>query len=113
MQIDNYITPAAVLQELGRRVEWRRREIGITQQELASRCGVGKRTVERIEAGHDTQVSTLIKVMQSMGLGDRLEGLFPKAERSPMMALEKSNSLPRRIRKQTTGKQGWKWGDEE
>ena len=113
MRIDNYTTPETALKELGQRVEWRRREMGLTQQEMAEQCGIGKRTLERIEAGQDTQLSTLIRIMQAMGLGERLDGLFPKAERSPMMALEKTETLPRRIRKKSEEKQGWKWGDEE
>ena len=41
-------------QEFGRAVRERRRILGLTQEELADRCGVGKRFIVELEAGKAT-----------------------------------------------------------
>jgi transcriptional regulator with XRE-family HTH domain len=40
---------------------------GWTVDELAERAGIAPRTVARIEAGHDAQVSTFIAVAEALG----------------------------------------------
>ena len=40
---------------------------------LRSRRGVSKRTVERVEAGATTQMSTMIRILRVLGLLNRFE----------------------------------------
>jgi len=51
MKLNNSLTDATVLEELGRRLACARIAASLTQADLADRASVGKRTVERIEAG--------------------------------------------------------------
>lgn len=58
------------------RVHLRRRELGITQAQLATICGVTQQALSRIERG---QVVPRLRTMQSIagGLGTSMEALFP------------------------------------
>ncbi|MDD6253238.1 MAG: helix-turn-helix transcriptional regulator [Candidatus Cryptobacteroides sp.] len=52
----------------------RRKELGITQQELADRIGRGRSYVNRIEKGEtDMQLSSLLRIADALGLAVRLE----------------------------------------
>jgi transcriptional regulator with XRE-family HTH domain len=116
MKIDKQTTPEAVIGELGERIARRRIELGLTQAQAAAGAGVGKRTIERIEAGSDTQLSTLIRLLGVLDLADRLDQLIPPAGASPMEMLKhKGQPEPRKrvISKRASGPRApWKWGDE-
>ena len=119
MEIDKETTPQLALAELGSRILSRRIELGLTQAQLAEQAGVGKRTLERIEAGGDTQLTTLVRLFRILGLSNRLNELIPKPAASPMALLQNKDQVPpkRAKRKVAAGrkksKQPWKWGDEQ
>ena len=58
VRISGALTTEAALAELGLRLAQRRIQLGQTQDELATEAGVSKRTVERLEAGESTQLSS-------------------------------------------------------
>src|SRR5256885_5069911 len=64
MKLTTEMTDAAVLEELGARLHRRRIDADLTQAQLAEEAGVSKRTVERIEAGHSTDLAMLIRVLR-------------------------------------------------
>ena len=45
-----------------------RRERGWTQEKLAEECGVGIRTIQRLEAGNDASLETLSMVANALGV---------------------------------------------
>ena len=45
-----------------------RRERGWTQEKLAEECGVGIRTIQRLEAGSDASLETLLMVANALGV---------------------------------------------
>ena len=114
MRVNAQLSPEAVLAELGQRVERRRLGLGMTQAEAAKRSGLGKRTVERIEAGGDTQVSSLVRLLGVLDLMDGVDRLVPEAGPSPIELLK----LKGRQRKRASSKKehgtgrAWRWGDE-
>jgi putative molybdopterin biosynthesis protein len=57
------------------RIRSRRQAAGLSQQELARRCGLTRQAVNAIEAGHYVP-STLVALRLSMVLGCRVEELF-------------------------------------
>ena len=58
---------------LGVLLEKARKKLGITQQELAERCGTNKSYISRIENdASDIRLSTLMKIIQE-GLGGHLK----------------------------------------
>ncbi len=115
MKIEKQTTPEAVITELGMRMAQRRVELGMTQAEMAEQAGVGKRTIERIEAGTDTQLSTLIRLLSVLDLTEHLDHLVPEATVSPMKMLEhQAKPRKRAISKRAAKpKEPWKWGDEQ
>lgn len=98
--------------EIGRRVSMNRRSIGLSQEELAARAGVSKRSVERLESGvANPRLDVLVRVCLAMGLADRFERLLPEPELGPL-ALARGEKLPRRIRKhRKAARLAWKDGE--
>lgn len=55
--------------EFGRAVRDRRRALGLTQEELAGRCGVGKRFIVDLEAGKSTsQIGKALTAASEVGI---------------------------------------------
>jgi molybdopterin molybdotransferase/putative molybdopterin biosynthesis protein len=61
------------------RIRSRRQAFGLSQQELARRCGLTRQAVNAIEAGHYIP-GTLVALRLSMALGCRVEELFRLTE---------------------------------
>jgi putative molybdopterin biosynthesis protein len=61
------------------RIRGRRQAAGLSQQELARRCGLTRQAINAIEAGHYVP-STLVALRLSMTLGCRVEELFRLTE---------------------------------
>ena len=115
MKITKQIPPHIILQELGQRLARRRLDLGLTQAEAADEAGVGKRTVERIEGGGDTQVSTLIRLLRVLELVEGLDQLVPKAKLRPLDLLKLKGKQRKRASSRGTDKptDKWQWGDEK
>jgi transcriptional regulator with XRE-family HTH domain len=119
MQIDRYVTDEALLAELGKRLERTRLERNLTQRELASEAGVERKSIQRVEAGQDVKLVTLIRILRALGLVGALDQLVPQPMPSPIELLR----LHGRNRQRASGakrKRGpareqtvpWHWGDE-
>ena len=105
----------ALLQELGRRLAQVRIDMNLTQAELSRKAGIGKRTLERLEAGETTQTRTLLRIICQLDLLETLEALLPAPSLRPRHAAREGSLLPRRAKtkKQKHGNTDeWKWGDE-
>jgi transcriptional regulator with XRE-family HTH domain len=106
----------AVLAEFGRRMAQLRIDRGMTQAELSQKAGVGKRTLERLEAGETTQTRTLFRIFRELDMLAKLEILLPEPTTRPSHAIKEDGQLPKRAskRKPKTGNaEAWKWGDEK
>ncbi len=115
MKFQDLQSDEASLEELGRRLAQLRIDMNMTQAELAEMAGVGKRTLERLEAGESTQSRTLIRIFRELDLLGKLEILLPEPQARPRHAIKKGGSLPQRApkKKPNAGNpEEWKWGDE-
>ena len=115
MKIDKQMSDDAVLNELGQRLARRRIELGLTQGQAAGEAGLGKRTVERVETGCDTQMGTLIRLMRVLDLVDELNRLVPEPGPRPMDLLKLKGKERKRAssgRSERT-KEDWQWGDKQ
>lgn len=121
MKIQNQLTDKSVLEEVGRRLAKYRLDLSLTQGEVATQAGLGKRTVERIESGEPTQMDTLIRILRTLNLLDRLDTLIPEESTPRPMELLKSKgkrrqraSSPRGLEKTVKiPAQNWSWGDDK
>lgn len=87
--MDKLMSDEAILQEMGKRLTRYRIDQQLTQSALAQEAGISKRTVERIEAGTSTQVSSLVRVLRVLDLLPGLEALAPDPGIRPMDLLQK------------------------
>ena len=101
----------AFLAEFGTGLARFRIDLGLTQAEVATRAGIAKRTVERLESDGTANLDTLFRVLRVLGLLDRVNELFPRSSTSPIALLavrgkeRKRASSPRR----KSGKPPSKW----
>lgn len=115
MNITNSSTDGAVLTELGERIAQVRVRMNLTQAQLASQAGIGKRTLERMESGGSSQLTSLIRVMRVLGLLADLDSLLPAPAATPMELLRGKGKPRQRVRasgKQQDRSDQWQWADE-
>ncbi|HMB38393.1 MAG TPA: helix-turn-helix domain-containing protein [Wenzhouxiangellaceae bacterium] len=112
MKISESDSDQAIQDELGRRLAQRRIELRLSQADLAEQAGVGKRTVERIEAGESAQATTLIRLFRVLELLPALDALIPVDAIRPMALLRHGGKTPRRVRKREESgstPEDWHW----
>ncbi len=124
MHLEETTTDAAVLAELGRRLERHRLERNWTQAELAAQAGIGQATVQRAERGKSVQMTSMIRLLRALGLLAGLNAALPETIELPIAQLEREQ---RRTRQRARGRRGappaasadepaseppWRWGVE-
>lgn len=112
MKITGQLTDPTILEEIGARLARHRIEVGLTQAALAAKAGVAKRTLERLEGGHGTELVTLVRVLRALELADGLEAAVLDLPPSPI-AMLKRRGKPRQRAPRTRPKAGgkpWTWG---
>ena len=119
MHIPDLTSDAAVLAELGRRLERHRIARDRTQTELAEAAGIGRATLQRIERGESVQLTSIVKLLRALELLDGLDAAVPASIDLPIAQLERERRPPRR---RARGRRGtpapppatepWAWGDE-
>lgn len=115
MKISDLMTDEAVLAEVGRRLAARRLELELTQADVAEQAGIAKRTLERMEAGHSSQLSSLIRVLRVLDAVPGLETLIPETGPRPMDLLKREGKARQRAsgkRSKPTSTKTWQWDDE-
>lgn len=85
-------------QRIGAQVRERRHRADLTINDVASRAEVSAKTVQNLEHGRGSSLSTLIKVLRALDAEDWLETLTPPEPISPIAVLDASRSTQRRQR---------------
>lgn len=122
MHFNEIATDAGILAELGRRLERHRLERNLTQAEMAVQAGIGQATVQRAERGRSVQMTSMIKLLRTLGLLGALDLAVPESIDLPIAQLEREQ---RKIRRRGRGRRGapsadsgeatqapWRWGRE-
>jgi transcriptional regulator with XRE-family HTH domain len=119
MRLDELMTDDAVLAELGRRLERHRLQRNRTQAEMAEQAGIGRATLQRLERGDSVQMTSMIKLLRTLGLLSGLDAAVPESIDLPIAQLEREQ---RKVRRRAHSKrsdpgmgaveQSWRWGDE-
>ena len=99
------------IKELGRRIKYYRIMREMSQQELADKTGISKRSISRLEQGESVQLTSLLRILMALDLGDNIELLVPDQTKRPSFYLEKPENISKRVRKRSE-KKSFTWGDE-
>lgn len=116
MKIDNLLTDDAILAEIGARIARRRLDLQLTQATVAEQAGVAKRTLERMEAGYSSQLSSLIRVLRVLDGVPGLESMLPDAGPRPMDLLKRKGKERQRASSRGSEKPSaspWTWDEEK
>ena len=119
MRIEPQLTDETILSELGERLARLRLSRDLTQLQLGESAGVGRRLVQRLEAGEPVTTTNLVRVLRALDALDALDRLIAESAPSPVEELK----LRGRQRQRASGERGggeeaddqarpWRWGDE-
>ncbi|MBC7964010.1 MAG: helix-turn-helix domain-containing protein [Steroidobacteraceae bacterium] len=81
-------TPEEMEIEFGQQLRDLRLRRNIDQRQLAGQAGVALNAVKNLENGRGATLSSLVKVLRSLGRADWLETLAPTVGISPMQMLK-------------------------
>jgi transcriptional regulator with XRE-family HTH domain len=104
-----------ILAEIGERIARRRLAHLLTQAELAEQAGIGKRTLERVEAGKTAQFSTVIRIFRVLDLLPKLDRMLAEPQIRPLDAAARKGKIRQRapgLRKRRQHKP-WSWEEPE
>lgn len=117
MDIEGQISDRTLLEELGRRLRDARLERNLSQSEVAERAGVGRVTLQRMEAGESPSLVNFVRVLRVLDLLAGFDRLLPGPTPSPIDELERRGrrrqraGSPRTAGSPETSKRR-RWGDE-
>ena len=101
-----------IARELGKRIAALRLAMNWSQQELALRSGVSKRSIERLEQGTgNPNLKVFISVCSTLRRTPEFESLLPEIELTPQQIFARQK-LRRRARRPSNGVGPAKWGDD-
>lgn len=80
------VDPAVFIHDVGRKLAELRKEAGLTQEALAATLHVDVKWLQRLEAGRNTTLRTLVRISNALGV-------------PPAVLLEPPSSKTRRPRK--------------
>jgi transcriptional regulator with XRE-family HTH domain len=117
MAMQDHRSDRAVLAELGERLRAVRLARNLSQQKLAEEAGVGRMTVQRLEEGGSTSLTSLIRILRALGELDGLARLLPPPGPSPLEEARRQGKRRQRARSSGTPRskpqrEPWRWGDE-
>ncbi len=114
--MERYLNSLAAINEIGTRLKAYRIDSSLTQEELADKSGVSKRSLHSMENGNDVKFSTIIKVLIALELDLNLNMLVPDPTERPSYYLNKKQVTHQRVRASKKiiydSNKSFKWGDE-
>jgi transcriptional regulator with XRE-family HTH domain len=117
MRLDGLLSDETVLGEVGARLERIRLQRNTSQADLARSAGISRRSLQRLEAGEDVQLTTLLRTLRALELLQGLDAAVPEPLPSPLEEVARAGR-PRRRARHRAGPPpappsgGWRWGDE-
>lgn len=114
MKINSENNNPAVLSELGARIKRNRIDMRLSQQDFATKAGISTRTLSAAENGEDIRLSSLLRILRTLGCLENIDLLIPELAFDP----ESYRTLGRERRRvsrtiESKDTSEWKWGDEE
>lgn len=113
MRIIGSESEQAILTELGQRIKQRRISLGMTQAELAEKCGISSSTETRIESGCDSKISNYIKILSGLNILGNIDTLILAVQPS-FKELYKRQKIRQRVKpRKAKPSQEWTWGEDK
>ena len=114
MKITDTLTDAAVLAEVGRRIQRTRLARNVTQAHLATEAGISVPTLQRLEAGTSVQWVSLLRTLRALGLLGNLEAAIAEPGVRPIELLEHAGRTRQRASAERTnsGAEPWTWQED-
>lgn len=85
-----------LLSEFGTRIRLARMERSLTQQMLADRSGLNRSTIRDLENGRSINMLSMMQLLRTLELLERLDLLLPGSSQSPVLA--KMHQEKKRVR---------------
>lgn len=73
-----------IIKQISQRLQAERLSLNLSQHALADRAGVSRRTIVQAETGHNTSVSTLVRLLIALGATHLLEPLVSDPDGCPI-----------------------------
>jgi transcriptional regulator with XRE-family HTH domain len=111
-----FLSNPQIEQELGKRLKDRRLDLNLSQEQIAIRSGLSRRTITAIEHGEGSTLTTLIAMLRALNALDTLESFLPDPGISPIAMTSMLRDEPRKYAskpRKTPPPTPWKWGDEK
>lgn len=96
--MENYLSPAEILRNLGYRFKDYRLRLNLTQKEISEKTAISIPTIYKFENGKLTDMSSsnLMKLIRALGLQANWDKLLPELPESPY--LYKGNKKKQRVK---------------
>lgn len=107
-------SPEADLKSIGARIAQLRLGRNLTQASLAKEAGTSVSSIKRLEAGGNTSLETLLRVLGALGLADRLLDALPDPAVRPIERVKLGGRERRRASgtTPTPSASDWAWGED-
>ena len=111
------LSDETVLETLGHRISQYRVNRNLTQKQLAKMAGISEPTLQRLEYGEVSQLTTLIRILRALKLLGNLDHLIPEPPPSPIQQAKLKGKTRQRAssrkqaREQPPGEE-WSWGED-
>ncbi|MFC1481630.1 helix-turn-helix transcriptional regulator [Candidatus Neomarinimicrobiota bacterium] len=92
----------ALLNEIGRRVQRRRLNKNLTQNNVADLAGVSRNSVQALESGKGINLHAFVRILRTLDALDDLNALLPDPGLSPLQAAK----MMGRTRQRASGSSG-------
>lgn len=103
-----------IIMDIGERIARIRLSRNISQEALAEKTGLTRRTLSRLETGQGATLDTLIRVLRGLGLESHLEALLPNPGIQPARRLAGKGHERQRARTTTADNdEPWAWDGDE
>ncbi|QCL92364.1 MULTISPECIES: helix-turn-helix domain-containing protein [Agrobacterium tumefaciens complex] len=104
------------MRDLGTRLARVRLSRNLTQARLAQEAGASLPSIKRLEAGRNSSLDTLLRVLRALNLGDRILDILPNPDVRPVERVQHDGHERRRARTQTEAPKkasDWAWVEED
>jgi transcriptional regulator with XRE-family HTH domain len=92
----NQLTPEEWESEIGQQLRTLRLRQNLDQRRLAQQAGIALNAVKNLESGKGATLTSLVKVVRTLGRSDWIRALAPPVSISPLQVL-KSKPARRRV----------------